>query len=584
MGCLVATVKHLPVLLICAALGVLLLPELAGTPDLNDDVLHLTLINGMSRASNPFDFWSPEIALGEPIARLYQPGSHLLVLGAWWLLFKSVEIATVFLWIKFLAIALLPLSFYACASLLGLERPVPLAAALLCPLVSGDSFGLDLGSYVWAGHGLYPQLVATHGLLLSIGFGWRLVRFRHRNHWPTVGVAALLGFTFWCNFLYGYVAALSLVLMALMPGELSRRSHFRAVFRVGALSFVLCLPKLWVWFADRNVLAAGETGSRQYMADSWGVWKVLQDLFTGQIFDHGRLPVLTLMVGVIVALLLWNPGKAPWSACVSEKFVAIGFGFWLVLYFGRPAFGPLLYLIGITPAMPLHRLIGVVQIFGVLVAAVALGVVWMAPKRLVLTVCMTVCILAAPMSERMVYLEQNRTWARQTRQAFQSENADIESALSLAKHRGGRVYAGFPLNWGGTFKVGAVPVYSLFPVRGIPSVGYLYVGFLRANGLVYEFDWTRPGDYTLFDVRTVIAPPDAIPPRFLERVATFGRFLVYAGPSDSEMLQNPNGTFTLKSAWHPGWRSCGLNGVCRETGGDSHGFTVGRWGRFEYRP
>src|ERR1043165_5963756 len=89
----------------------------SGGADLNDNVSHFRLIAGMvealQRGGNPLDFWSPEWSLDFPLVRLYQPVAHLLVVLPWFALGKSVALMTVFVWVRYLSVALLPLSFFA---------------------------------------------------------------------------------------------------------------------------------------------------------------------------------------------------------------------------------------------------------------------------------------------------------------------------------------------------------------------------------------------------------------------------------------------------------------------------------------
>src|SRR5438445_4414088 len=106
--------------------------------DLNDNVSHSAfierIVQTIERGGNPLDTWSPEWTFGFPVLRVYQPLAHLLVTAAYFLLGKSVSLMTVFVWVRFLAVLLLPLSFYAAAILLELSLPVALAAAVMSPL------------------------------------------------------------------------------------------------------------------------------------------------------------------------------------------------------------------------------------------------------------------------------------------------------------------------------------------------------------------------------------------------------------------------------------------------------------------
>ena len=83
----------LAVVLIVNAVG--LVPELTiSRVDLNDNVMHFPLIEGMvqaiERGANPFDWWAPEWSLGYPVLRTYQPLAHAIVAAAYFALFKSV--------------------------------------------------------------------------------------------------------------------------------------------------------------------------------------------------------------------------------------------------------------------------------------------------------------------------------------------------------------------------------------------------------------------------------------------------------------------------------------------------------------
>ena len=93
-------------LAVVLASAIALWPELSiSRVDLNDNVFHFTLIERMAQAlehgENPLDTWSPEWTLGYPVLRTYQPLAHLLVIGAWLVLGKSVSLMTVFVWARF---------------------------------------------------------------------------------------------------------------------------------------------------------------------------------------------------------------------------------------------------------------------------------------------------------------------------------------------------------------------------------------------------------------------------------------------------------------------------------------------------
>src|SRR5262249_10756251 len=142
---------------------------------------HFTLIERMAQAvqngENPFDCWSSEWSLGYPVLRTYQLLGHAMVVLVYFVLAKTVSLATVFVWMRFLSLVLLPLSFFAAARGMGFSYLTSAMAATLTPLISTNFlYGLDYGSYTWAGSGLFPQAIGTHFLLLTLGLASGAIR------------------------------------------------------------------------------------------------------------------------------------------------------------------------------------------------------------------------------------------------------------------------------------------------------------------------------------------------------------------------------------------------------------------------
>lgn len=85
------------------------------------------------------------------------------------------------------------------------------------------------GSFTWAGSGLFPQAVATHLLLITLGLAFQAVR---RGRYVVV-TGAMLGLTFLAHLIYGYMAACSIVLLALIPGGSILRVRVLRAFVAG---------------------------------------------------------------------------------------------------------------------------------------------------------------------------------------------------------------------------------------------------------------------------------------------------------------------------------------------------------------
>ena len=70
---------------------------------------------------------------------------------------------TIFVGVRYLSVALLPLTFFITARLLSFSSLTAAAAAILAPLISTSAlYGIEYGSYLWAGSGLFTQAIACH--------------------------------------------------------------------------------------------------------------------------------------------------------------------------------------------------------------------------------------------------------------------------------------------------------------------------------------------------------------------------------------------------------------------------------------
>ena len=108
--------------------------------------------------------------------------------------------------------------------------------------------------------------------------------------------------------------------------------------------------------------------------DSFGAGQVLKWLFTGELLDHGRLPVLTLLALGGAALFVWNWWKGRPVARLTLSY--FGRGVVDAAVFRPAVLGTAAAMLGVSADMQLHRVIGGAQIFLVLLAAIALGALW----------------------------------------------------------------------------------------------------------------------------------------------------------------------------------------------------------------
>ena len=140
-----------------------------------------------------------------------------------------------------------------------------------------------------------------------------------------------------------------------------------------------------------------------------------------------------------------------------------------------------------------------------------------------------VALLLVPLlAERRAYLARNAAWMEDSRAALAAEEPELAALVAwLEEAPPGRVYAGRPANWGGDYRVGAVPVYALLQRAGFDMLGYLYHALSLNADVQVLFDESRPEHYNLFNVRYVVAPPDRAFPDFVRPVGDYGRHRLY---------------------------------------------------------
>ena len=511
-----------------------LYPETAlKVPPLNDNNLHLMAferaVQALRAVQDPLDHWLGTITTGYPLFHYYQNIPHV-VLALLYLPFQhSITSQSFFDWARTLLLSLFPLSIYLAMRWIGF-RPLPAAlAALAAPMLATYSlYGLDFSSYVWRGYGMYTQLWGMLLLPLALAAGWRALR---DGRGYTLA-ALLLALTLLSHLVYGYMAVLSLLVAAVIGGDdwqgrtlAGRSGRLLAIFALAGLLAAYFIIPYWQdrVYMNRSVWEyAGKY-------DSYGYEWVLPALARGELFDAGRLPVLTLLVGIGLAAALWR-WRRPEYRLVLALFV-----FWLLLYFGRPTWGVLLDLLPFSQEMHFHRLIGGLHLAGIFLAGVALALPWQAalerpgkPQWLVAALLLTGLFLTPAVRERAAYLAGNTQMLVDHRSALLQEDQDLGALMETLRSRPpGRVYAGLPADWGSQYRVGDIPVYSLLNWAGFDMLGYLYHALSLNADVQVLFDENRLELYNLFNVRYVVAPVERSLPDFLQPVGVFGRHRLY---------------------------------------------------------
>ena len=198
-------------------------------------------------------------------------------------------------------------------------------------LVSATGVGYEQHAYVWTGFGVWTQLWASWTLPLAWGFSWRAIR-DGRGYLRAVLLTAL---TVALHFETGYLALSVLLVWPLVAGRpLVARLRRAAVLLGGSL-----LASAWVivpLLAQRRWAAVNEPLQGTGLVNGYGARRVLDWLVSGQLLDHGRLPVVT-----VFAALGFGLAWLAWSSDADARALLVALAVCLLLAFGRTTFGSL---------------------------------------------------------------------------------------------------------------------------------------------------------------------------------------------------------------------------------------------------
>ena len=489
-----------------------------GVAYLNDSSLHEQMVRfatAQLRAGHlPLTTWFPFLGEGSPLFLHYQslPATVTGVVG----LVVGADVA--FRWSLYLLLSLWPIPVYLAARALGAGRAAAGASAAMAPfLVSVTGVGYEQHAYLWTGYGVWTQLWASWTLPLAWGYGWQAIR-DGRGYVRAVLFTAL---TVAVHFETGYLALAVLMVWPLVAGRpLLTRLRRAAVLLGGAL-----LASAWVivpLLAQREWAAVNEPLQGTALVNGYGARQILDWLLSGQLLDHGRLPVVTM-------LALLGFGLA-WLACSSDpnaRAILAALTVCVLLASGRATFGSLIDVIPGSADLFYRRFMMGAQLAALLLAG--RGAAWLAthstrhlhahlprwaPR---LTPALGVATAIAVLTPAWVQLSaadhRDRAAVAAQQHAELIHGADLDRLLAvITRDGGGRTYAGMPSNWGQDFTLGAVPVFTYLQSRDIDEVGYT----LRTASLMtnpeYHFNDHTPSDYQLFAIHYLTLPTPSPPP------------------------------------------------------------------------
>lgn len=505
-------------------------PQLIVAQNLNDNAVHLQMIRWAQSQIRlgrvPLDGWYPDLGLGSAHFHHYQVLPHILTA------YLSNVFGTdlTFRWILYLLLALWPVCVYWTARLFRLDNRAAIFAAIVSPLlVSTPAHGYEHGSYTWHGYGVWAQLWGMWLLPISWGLTWRAV-YEKGSY---LAASAALAATVACHFLTGYLGLLTLGLWVLVIPR-GMWQHAKRAALVGAGTLAICSWVIVPTALDGKWLTQSAFQRGTYFNDSYGARKVLGWLFTGQIYDTGRVAVITLLVGAGLIRCIGRWREESLRAIVSVWLLS------LLLFFGRPTLGPLLKLLPFSSDLLLHRFVIGLHMAGILLAGVGASWLWelgsAAAGSLELTrvpywvagALAGILFLAPAWLERASYNERGALLLRMQKAADALDGAQAASLIDEAKRgRDGRIYAGMRSNWGAQYRIGAVPMFAALANRDADAIGFTLRTASLSSDVEAWFDETRPSYYDLFNVRYVLLPRGQQPAVRARLIRELGRHVLW---------------------------------------------------------
>lgn len=518
--------------------------EFKYVPHLNDSAMHSEMVRyatAQFQAGHlPLDGWFPYLGLGSPLFLHYQSLGAMLT----GLLGVAIGANQAFSVMLYLLVVAWPVSVYLAARLLGWSRWESAFTALLASfVVSATGVGYEQVAYLWKGYGVWSQAWGMWTLPLAWGFTWRAIN-DGRNYLPAALFVAL---TTAFHFETGYLAFIPIVLWILVrPSQILERVRRALVVGIGGFCLV-------AWAVVPLVIYRGWSSIDEFLQNgpdvrSYGARRVLSWLFSGQIFDYGRFPVLTILAGVGLLACLVR-----WRRDAKSRAVILVFLVSLVLFFGKTAFGSLYNLLPGSRDIFARRFIMGVQLSGILfagVGAVVLGsLAGVAARRVAhggiekwfgrgwrpalsqVAIAGLIIGAAAPMWSEIRTTDGYDAHLIATQRASSKEQAEIDQLVATTKLiGGGRVYAGMSFfGWGANFLVGWVPVSEYLSSDDVDEIGFSNrTASLMSDPEAY-FDDQIPADFALFGVRFLILPVG-------HRAPSGARLLQQSGPYQLWML------------------------------------------------
>jgi hypothetical protein len=521
------------------------------------------------------DHWVPNWAQGYNLPYYYSHMPQIMIVLSWrffdWIIglldYSFIGLFQWYHWVIYLLLCLFPLSLYLSLVSIGLSPFSAGIGALIASHLSTDGlYGLDPASFLWRGYGLSSQLFAMIWLPLALAYAYKyfaisnqlsviripLSFLRVTDYQLPITRELLLAIFFLTATTSGHlgigmIAFLSVGILTISPtlstilSQTWDKDTLSALLtRTKRMVMLLASVGLLLGYWILPILLYGDYHNISFWDpvwkfDSYGAKEVIIRLLNGELFDFGRLPVLTLLVfvGFLSSLSFrattrnplsknWIPDQVRDDSIPQYFSFGILFVFWLLMYFGRTTWGGLIDLIPGMADFHLSRFIVGIHIAGLFL--IPIGLEWIISRitncglritkhkhfNVFAYLCIGLFIYLTIMPQTTKYAAHNDVLIKQANENYLKSSSDADSLIlhltSLISANPGRVFAGRGGSWGRDFQVAETPYYMHLSTHGIPTVLWLPQTWSPNSDTEQYFSEDQLKDYILYNIRYVVTP------------------------------------------------------------------------------
>ena len=211
---------------------------------------------------------------------------------------------------------------------------------------------------------------------------------------------------------------------------------------------------LWVTLpllVDSKWVAVNQFQIGTFWTDSYGAREILGWLVKGEIYDDGRFPIVTILVGIGLIVCVSRFRKDERARAVVGVWVLS-----LLLFFGRPTLGPILNRLPGNGSLLFPRYIMGVQLAGIFLAGIAVfslariaAIVvrsissasidrmsakrWIVAIRAPIAILIVVAALTPAWTEVQSYDSASAGWISYQRAADSTQGSQVDQLIAIAE-------------------------------------------------------------------------------------------------------------------------------------------------------